>query len=206
LTALAGPIGSVSSLPTRTTGSAMAAVPTFAAPYIAPELWEGIEADARADIFAVGAILYEMVTGKPAFEGKTQALLIAAITTVDPDPVSTAQPMAPPALDYVVKRCLTKDPRQRLQTAWDLMGQLEWIADGGTQVAIPAPVAARRKQRDRMVWGAVAGASLLALGLAPSALSSFRAAPEPDQIRFVVSNMGGSRSAVDFTRWSLDYQ
>ena len=171
-------------------GSALAAVPAFAAPYLAPELWEGIEADARADVFAVGAILYEMVTGKPAFEGKTQALLIAAITTVDPEPVSKAQPMAPPALDYVVKRCLTKDPRQRLQTAWDLMGQLEWIAEGGTQVGLPAPVAAHRKKQDRMLWTAVSAASLLALGLAVAAFSSFRAAPEPEQVRFVVSNMG----------------
>src|SRR5262249_40447062 len=88
----AGPPISSSSLPTRTAPALPAAVPGSSAPYIAPEQWEGLEADARADIFALGAILYEMVSGKPAFEGKTRALLIAAIGTVDPEPLSKVQP------------------------------------------------------------------------------------------------------------------
>src|SRR5262249_2254 len=74
--------------------------------YMAPEQLEGKEADARTDLFAFGAILYEMVTGKKAFEGRSQALLIAAIVSADPEPVSKAQPAAPPALDFIVKRCL----------------------------------------------------------------------------------------------------
>src|SRR5262245_56259707 len=92
--------------------------------YMAPEQLEGKEADARTDIFAFGAVLYEMITGKKAFEGRSQALLIAAIVSADPEPVSKLQPMAPPALDYVVKLCLAKDPDERLQTALDLKCQL----------------------------------------------------------------------------------
>ena len=104
-------------------------------------------------------------TGRPAFQEKTLALLIAAVQTVDPEPVSKAQPMAPPALDYLVKRCLNKDPRQRLQTALDLTSELQWVAEGGSQVGIPAPVAARRQRRDRAVWAALAAMSVLAVGL-----------------------------------------
>ena len=123
---------------TRTSIRSLSGAPTFAAPYMAPEQFAGGEADARSDIFSFGAMLYEMVTGGPAFQEKTLALLIAAVQSVDPEPVAKAQPMAPPALDHVIRRCLSKDPRQRLQTAWDLMMQLQWIAEGGSQVGIPA--------------------------------------------------------------------
>jgi predicted Ser/Thr protein kinase len=187
-----GPAASATSMPTRTAAASLAAVPVFAAPYIAPEQWEGKTADARADIFALGAILHEMVTGKPAFEGKTPALLIAAIETIDPEPVSKLQPMAPAALDYVVKRCLAKDPKQRLQTAMDLMSQLQWIAEGGSQIGIPAPVAARRRKTDRLVWIALAAALLLIVAMAPAAVRYFQGAPEPEEVRFIVANMGST--------------
>ena len=85
--------------------------------YMAPEQLEGREADARTDIFAFGAVLYEMVTGKKAFEGKSQASLIAAILEREPPPMSTLQPLTPAALDRVVKTCLAKDPDERWQTA-----------------------------------------------------------------------------------------
>src|SRR5205823_5610365 len=98
--------------------------------YMAPEQLEGKEADARTDIFAFGALLYEMVSGKRAFEGKSRAHLIAAIVSADPEPLSKLQPMTPPALDFLVKRCLEKEPEERLQTAWDLLSQLRWIAEG----------------------------------------------------------------------------
>lgn len=176
---------------TRTSLSTMLSVPLAAASYMAPEQFEGIPADARTDIFAVGAILYEMVTGRKAFDGRTQPLVIAAVQSVDPDPVSQSQPMAPPALDHVVKRCLSKDPGQRLQTAWDLLVQLRWIAEGGSGVAVAAPVAAPRRTRDRLVWAALAGAALVVTALSvPPALSYFAAAPEPEMVRFVVTNVG----------------
>ena len=104
--------------------------------YMAPEQLEGAEADARTDIFAFGVALYEMITGRKAFEGKSQPHLIAAILSVEPDPVSKLQPKSPPALDFLVKRCLTKDPEQRLQSATDLVWELHWIAEGGTQTGV----------------------------------------------------------------------
>jgi len=113
--------------------------------YMAPEQVEGKEADARGDIFAFGAVLYEMVTGKRAFSGKTQASVVAAILASDPPPISTVQPMSPPALDHVVRNCLAKDPDDRFQNVHDLKLQLKWIAEGGSQASLPSLVASRRK-------------------------------------------------------------
>src|SRR6202158_77106 len=104
--------------------------------YKAPEQLEGKEVDARTDIFAFGAVVYEMATGKKAFEGKSQASLIAKILETDPPAMSSLQPMTPPALDRVVKRCLAKDRDDRWQTARDLEVELKWIAEGGSHVAL----------------------------------------------------------------------
>ncbi|MGH9774041.1 MAG: protein kinase domain-containing protein [Candidatus Acidiferrales bacterium] len=120
--------------------------------YMSPEQVEGQESDARADIFAFGAVLYEMATGKRAFEGKSQASVIAAILEREPPPISTLQPMSPPALDRVVKICLAKDPDERFQSAHDLKLQLEWIRDAGSQAGVPAPVIARRRISHRVAW------------------------------------------------------
>ena len=98
--------------------------------YMAPEQVEGKEADARTDIFALGAVLYEMLTGKKAFEGRSQASLMAAILEHEPSPVSVLQPVAPPTLDLIVKTCLAKDPDDRWQTAVDIGRQLTWIVEG----------------------------------------------------------------------------
>ncbi|MFY9529704.1 MAG: protein kinase [Candidatus Acidiferrales bacterium] len=111
--------------------------------YMAPEQLEGKEVDARTDIFAFGAVVYEMATGKRAFEGKSQASVIGAILKDDPPPISSLQPMTPPALDRVVKRCLAKDPDERCQNAKDLTDELKWIAEGGSQIAL-TPVAAAK--------------------------------------------------------------
>src|SRR6202171_5742239 len=101
--------------------------------YMAPEQLEGKEVDARTDIFAFGAVVYEMATGRRAFEGKSQASVIARILEADPPPISSLQPMTPPALDRVVKRCLAKEPDERWQSANDLANELKWIAGGGSQ-------------------------------------------------------------------------
>jgi eukaryotic-like serine/threonine-protein kinase len=103
--------------------------------YMAPEQLEGKEVDARTDIFAFGAVVYEMATGKRAFEGKTQASVIGAIMSADPPPISSLQPMTPPALGHVVKKCLTKDPDDRWHAAKDLCDELKWIAGGSSQVS-----------------------------------------------------------------------
>ena len=133
--------------------------------YMAPEQLEGGEADGRSDIFAFGAVLYEMATGKKAFTGKSQASLIGSILRDEPPSISEAAPMIPPALNRVVKTCLAKDPEDRFQTAHDAKLQLEWIAEGGSQAGLPAPVVARRKNREKLAW-AVAAVALVAAGLA----------------------------------------
>jgi serine/threonine protein kinase len=131
--------------------------------YMAPEQVEGRPVDSRTDIFAFGAVVYEMTTGKKAFEGRSQASLIAKILEIDPPPISSIQPMTPAALDRVVKRCLAKDPDERWQTARDLEVELKWIAEGSSQItpraATPAP-----KMAARIVpWG-IAALFALALG------------------------------------------
>jgi eukaryotic-like serine/threonine-protein kinase len=128
--------------------------------YMSPEQLEGKEADSRSDIFAFGAVLYEMATGRKAFEAKSQASLISAIMSSDPPPISRIQPMTPPALERVVRTCLAKDPDERWQSAHDLVSELRWIAEGSA-ASIAAPVAVRRKNRERIAW-ALSG--ILALG------------------------------------------
>src|SRR5436190_1777043 len=95
--------------------------------YMSPEQLEGMEADPRTDIFALGAVVYEMATGKRAFEGKTRTSLIAAIVSGRPTPLSQIQPLAPPALEHVIERCLEKDPADRWQSAHDVAAALKWI-------------------------------------------------------------------------------
>ena len=101
--------------------------------YMAPEQLESKEADARSDLFAFGAVLYEMLTGRKAFEGKSQASLIASILTSDPPSVSGVQcgisRVSPTALDRVVRACLVKDPDERWQSAGDLARTLKWVAE-----------------------------------------------------------------------------
>ena len=193
---------------TRTSIPSLSAVPTVAAPYMAPEQFAGARGGRPHRHLRVRRHPVRDGHGADRRSRKRhRRCSIAAVQSVDPEPASKAQPMAPPALDHVIRRCLSKDPRQRLQTAWDLMLQLQWIAEGGSQVGVPAPVAARRQKRDWAVWGGAAAASLLAVGLAPSAVSSFRARPEPELVRFTVSNMGaGARASFDIAQRPLDYE
>jgi serine/threonine protein kinase/Tol biopolymer transport system component len=155
----------------------------------APEQLAGMPADARTDIYACGALLYEMLAGRPAFQEKTQALLVAAIQSVDPEPLSKLQPLVPAALDHLVQRCLSKDPKERVQTAWDLLVQLKWIGEGGSKLGVPAPAIARRRKQDRIVWAAAAAALVVALALTPSVLSSFGTPPTSPAVRFAVAGL-----------------
>src|SRR5882762_8884772 len=101
--------------------------------YMAPEQLEGKEVDARTDIFAFGVVVYEMATSKKCFEGKSQASVIGAILKDEPPPISSLQPLTPPALDRVVKKCLAKEPEKRWQAAGDVCDELKWIAEGGSR-------------------------------------------------------------------------
>jgi Tol biopolymer transport system component len=147
--------------------------------YMPPEQLEGNEADARSDVFALGAILYEMATGKKAFEGKSQASLIAAILEHEPPPISSIQPAAPAAFDRVVRNCLAKDPDDRIQTAHDVKLELRAISEGSFSGA-PA-IAARsgaRSRRELVAWGIAAAALVAAAWLG---VSLARSAPTPPQ-------------------------
>ena len=132
--------------------------------YMAPEQLEGLEADARTDIFAFGAVLYEMVTGRKAFEGKNKTSLIAAIVDRDPPAISGLQPLTPPALEYLIRKCLEKDSDRRWQSAADIATQLRWISEGGSQVGLAAPVIVRRKHREWMAW-AIAALALISAAI-----------------------------------------
>src|SRR5664279_2532932 len=146
--------------------------------YIAPEQLEGKEADARTDVFALGATLYEMATGRKAFSGSSRASLISVILRDEPAPISTIQPMTPHALDRVVLKCLAKDPEDRWQNAADLGSELKWLAESSSQTEVPMTVAARKVGRPLIAWmlaavfAAVAVAALLVA-------SRYKRGPEP---------------------------
>ena len=136
--------------------------------YMAPEQLEGKDVDARADIFAFGGVLYEMLTGRRPFEGKSQASLIGAILDHQPPPVSSVQALSPPLLDAVVARCLAKDPEDRWQSARDVMRQLEWIAaHKPTADSTSAPLIGTSRARVRLaVIGAALAGAVVAGGVA----------------------------------------
>ncbi len=126
--------------------------------YMSPEQLEGRKVDPRTDLFAVGAVLYEMVTGRRPFAGESRASVIAAILTSDPSPMSELQPVIPPTLERVVRRSLAKSPDDRWQTARDLACELKWIAEEGAQ--------ATKRDKERkgraLLAGALIGAGLVA--------------------------------------------
>ena len=177
----------VGSHPLTTQGTVMG---TFQ--YMAPEQVEGKEADARSDIFALGAVLYEMATAKRAFEGKTAASAMAAVLEREPVPISTVQAMAPVALDHVVQGCLAKDPEARWQSAGDIARELRWIASGGSGVGAAPPVIAARGWRRNAAWAAV-----VALLLAVFVWSNLREHEPPRTLRSFLPPPG--QMSFDFT-------
>jgi serine/threonine protein kinase/Tol biopolymer transport system component len=150
--------------------------------YMAPEQLEGKESDARTDIFALGAVIYEMATGQKAFKGKSHASLIAAILEREPPPISTMQSMAPTALDHVVRTCLAKEPNDRWQSAHDLFLELQWmIQTGEVQSKAAAPFRHRSLR-----WAAMALVTLL-IGSLGFAIGYYRRSnTETPTVRFQV--------------------
>ncbi|MGB9236932.1 MAG: protein kinase [Terriglobales bacterium] len=140
--------------------------------YMSPEQIQGVEADARSDIFSFGVMLFEMVTGKRTFEGKTQASIVGQILAVDPPSVSTLRPQTPPGLDRVIRLCLDKDPDERIQTAHDLKLQLQAIAETPPTSQAPVVAAARRPW---LPWMAAGLLAIAAIAFALAYLQSLRA-------------------------------
>jgi Tol biopolymer transport system component len=166
--------------------------------YMAPEQIEGGEADVRTDLFAFGAVLYEMLSGQRAFEGRTQASVIARILEGKPASLASVQPPVSPALERLVTTCLAKDPDQRWQSAADLRRQLEWLQEGGSQVGLPAMVRSRRRLRETVAWALAAVLFLSTVGL--SAMQFMNRPAPPRQVRTYIPppedteyNLFGSR-------------
>jgi serine/threonine protein kinase/Tol biopolymer transport system component len=122
--------------------------------FMAPEVLQGREADARSDIFSFGCVLFEMITGRRAFEGKSQLSVATAILEKDAEPVTAIQPTAPAALDHVVGDCLAKDPEARWQSAADIARELRWIASSASSGSIAPPEVPRRQLTERLLWAA----------------------------------------------------
>jgi serine/threonine protein kinase/Tol biopolymer transport system component len=167
--------------------------------YMAPEQLEGLEADSRTDIFALGVLLYEMATGRRAFEGRTRTSLIAAIVGSQPPPLSQVQPLTPPALEHVIAKCLAKDPDDRWQSAHDIASELKWISEAGSQAGVAAPLTAKRKQRERFAWLLHVVTAFVAIALTwsflhyrqapPRLIESNLLAPKDNQFNFRLGSM-----------------
>ena len=125
--------------------------------YMAPEVLQGQDANPRSDIFSFGCVLYEMLTARRAFDGKSQLSVMTAILEKDPEPIAAILPTSPPALDYIVRICLEKIPDNRFQTAHDIKLQLAWIASASQTIA---PVVSKPKVLSGL-W--VTGLAALAL-------------------------------------------
>ncbi|HEX7779914.1 MAG TPA: protein kinase, partial [Vicinamibacterales bacterium] len=155
--------------------------------YMAPEQLDGLEADARTDIFAFGVVMHEMITGRRVFEGKSQVLLISAIATADPPPLSRVQPAVPPALDHVVGVCLAKDPDDRWQTARDLRAELQYASAGGAVLDVSAAEGTGRTGRRRLTPLLLGGAGVVIALLAVPAVAYFRGGARPQRLEVRIS-------------------
>ncbi len=169
--------------------------------YMAPEQLEGKEADARTDLWAFGCVLYEMATGKRAFEGTSQASLIAAILKETPRPISEVQPLTPPALERIVKRCLEKDPDGRFQSARDLTFALEGIAGADTYLPVIGSVKppVKRRHGAMQIVGIGLSAAAIAVGFF---LAGRLTVPRPEAPAF--TRLTFRRGSIENARFTPD--
>ena len=177
--------------------------------YMAPEQMQGKEADARSDIFSFGCVLYEMLTGKRAFEGGNAASVITAVMSTDPPPLASAQIVAPAALDHLIRTCLVKDPEERRQNIHDVLLELKWLAGASGQTE-GIPVAAGAPGRRRVPLTAIAAGVFLLSTLA-LAWMHFREAPAdlrvmrftidaPEKSLFAPTRLGAAEISPDGRR------
>jgi serine/threonine protein kinase len=171
--------------------------------YMSPEQVEGKELDGRSDVFSLGAVLYEMLTGQRAFEGKSQLSVASAILEKEPSPITSAKPMTPPALDHAIKKCLAKNSEERWQSASDLASELKWITESGSQAGPAVPSTTRGKMQTLLPW-LVSSALLVALiaiaalwrNSIPSEQTMYFSAPFPYAARDIAIASNGHSIAV----------
>lgn len=167
--------------------------------YMAPEQLEEKEADARTDIFAFGMILYEMLSGKKAFDGgKSRAVLIASILTADPAPITQTQPAVSPALEHTISRCLAKDPEERWQTAHDVVLKLRWIAGGGAEDS-SSEASAVHSNRERRTLILAAAVALLGFVLAIPAYRYLWGADEAEEFQLRAPLQGLNSESISIS-------
>ena len=165
--------------------------------YMAPEQLEGEEADARTDIFAFGSILYEIITGKRAFDGKNQPTLAGAIMSAEPVSIARLQPLTPPSLERVIKRCLAKDPEERWQTAHDLLIQLRWIAQRGLNIEEAG--ASEKRPRNWLALAGIGLGLLLTTAAAWPAYQYFRGTLPTEATQFRVPVYGLTQTSMSIS-------
>jgi eukaryotic-like serine/threonine-protein kinase len=153
--------------------------------YMSPEQIEGKEADARSDIFAFGAVLYEMAAGKRPFAGKSQISLASSILESDPEPVGKLKPTTPPAFEHVVTTCLQKNPDERYLAAHDIKLELQWISADRSSPSVAATATAAPRTRERLPWAAGMVAAVV-LGAAAAAIF-YHPARSAHSIRTVIN-------------------
>ncbi len=169
--------------------------------YMSPEQIEGKEADARSDLFALGAVLYEMLTGARPFQGKSQISVASAILEQNPAPISSVQPLTPAALEYVIHTCLAKNPDERFQNAHDVELQLRWIAESELPTAGSTDTNIRNRERLAWLVAAVLACVLIASGLwwlssNGTKKVSYFAAPMPFEAQDVAISPNGHTTVI----------
>jgi serine/threonine protein kinase/Tol biopolymer transport system component len=173
--------------------------------YMSPEQIEARELDGRSDIFSLGAVLYEMLTGHCAFQGKSQLSVASAILEKEPAPISTFKPLIPSALNHAIRRCLAKDPEQRWQTARDLHLELTWIAENLSSRSAPDFAPGTKSNREILAWTAAGIFALIAAGALWFAWSRPEPAAHPLHFKiepppgadFLLESAGGSAISPD---------
>jgi eukaryotic-like serine/threonine-protein kinase len=180
LSAAATMSGATPVTPLTTAGSIVGTIQ-----YMSPEQIEGKEADVRSDVFAFGAVLYEMAAGKRAFEGKSQISVASAILETDPEPVSAIKPLTPAAFEHVLTTCLQKNPEDRFQAAHDIKLELQWVAADKSSPAAAGLSPSPSRRRERLGWAAaVVGAMIVG---ALSGVFLYRSSQSTRTIRTVIN-------------------